>query len=231
MKLLYKLTLNKRSKVKRLIHIRVLHQLKHDIRINRVRVEALVSRLVVRLQLDDGILPHRYIKVLLHLVRSQNKRLNPLRRFRFRRVSMNADKQIRFMLIHYVCAFLQGQKDIRRACINEIDLREVFLDELPCQQRHIKVQILLIRNPPYCTCIFPAVSGIYHHGERLIRLLCTSNDRRKQKAQARKRIYIEKRIELHIGHYTKHAAKVHKKIDIHKILTIFLEYKSLFVQI
>ena len=119
-----------RSELQGLVHEIILHQLEHDIRVNRVRVEALIGRLVVRLQLHHRVLTHRHIEVLLRFLVTEDKRLHTFRGFVFRCVSVNGDEQVGIVLIGNVGARLQRNEHIRRTRIYHIHIGILLLEHL-----------------------------------------------------------------------------------------------------
>ena len=141
---------------------------------------------------------------------------------------MDTDEQVCFVLVDNIRPILQWQEDIGSAGIDKIDLGEVVLDELPCEQSDIEVEVLLVGDFSHCSCVFPAVPCVNHHGERLIRLvrfrfvLRAREHGREPKTQAGKREYIRKRMALHRGIAQNTLQRYEKKMTYTRLEMIFV---------
>ena len=143
-----------------MIHITVLHQFEHDIGVNRVGVEALIGSLVIRLELHHGVLSHSDIQVLLHLLRSEDESLHAAGRFVFSSVGMDRKEEVSVILVRYVCARLERNKDICRTGINDLHIRVALVDLFAYLEHELEVKVFLLREPSYSACILAAMTGI-----------------------------------------------------------------------
>ena len=105
-----------------LIHKTILHQFKHDIGVDRIRVKALIGCFVIGLKFHHGILAHGNIKVLLHIVGTEDKCLHPFDGRGLRSVGMNREEEVGLGFVGYVGTCLQGNKDISIARIDHFYL-------------------------------------------------------------------------------------------------------------
>ena len=162
------------SHAKRLIHIAILHQLEHDIGVNRVGVKALIGCLVIRLELHDRILPHGHVKVRFHSVGTKDESLYTARFFFLRRVGMDGDEEVGIRFIGNVRTLLERDKDIGRAGIYDIDVGILLIDLFSHRQYQLEVEVFLLREFSHRARVFSAVPGVEdecigllrHKGER-----------------------------------------------------------------
>ena len=157
------------GKTKRLIHIAVLHEFEHDIGVNRVRIEALVSRVVVRLQFDHRILPHGHVKVRFHSVGTKDESLYTPRFFFLRRIGMDGDKEVSVRFIGNIRALLERNEDIRWAGIYDVHIGILLIDLFSHRQYQLEVEVFLLREFPHRTRVFSAVPGIKNESIRFLR--------------------------------------------------------------
>ena len=171
------------GKTQGLIHIAVLHQLEHDIGVDGVRIEALVGRFIIRLEFHHGVLAHRHVEVLLHFLGSEDKGLHTTWRFVLRRVRMDGDKEIGVILVGNIRAGLQRNKDIRRACINDVDIGVLLVEFLADLEHQFEVEIFLLGEFPDRSGVFASVTRIQNN--RILFL------RRQRQNEERKECYKE----------------------------------------
>ena len=166
-----------RSKLQRLVHVTVLHQFEHDIRVNRIRVKTLVGRFVVRLQFHHRVLTHRHVQVRLHLLRSENERLHAAGSFGLRRIGMNRDEQVGIRFVGDVGAGLQRDEHIGGTGINHLHIGILLFEQLTDFEHQTQVEVFLFGHLTDSSRVLTAVSGIQHHG---ITRLCHQRQRAKE---------------------------------------------------
>ena len=155
--------LHLRRELQRLIHEVILHQLEHDIGVDGVGVKTLIGGLVVRLEFHHGVLAHRYVEVLLRLLRSEDEGLHTLGVLVLRGVCMDGDKEVGIVLVRDVGAGLQRNEHIRRAGIDDVQIGVLLLEQSAHFEHERQVQVFLLRELTYRTRVFTAVTGIEHH--------------------------------------------------------------------
>ena len=152
------------SELQRLVHEVILHQFEHDIRIDGVRVEALIGSLIVRLEFHHGILTHGYVEVFLRFLISEDEGLYAFGGFVLRGVGVNGDEQVGIILIGDVRALLQGDEDVGRTRIDDVHVRVLLLQQPSHFEREGKVEILLLRESSYCPRVLSSVPCIKDDG-------------------------------------------------------------------
>ena len=157
------------GKTQGLIHVAVLHQLEHDIGVNRVRVKALVGRFIIRLEFHHGVLTHRHVEILLHFLGSEDEGLHASRGFVLRRVGMDGDKEVGVILVGNIRAGLQRDEDIRRACINDVDIGVLLVEFLANLEHELEVEIFLLGEFPDRSGVFASVTRIQNDGILFLR--------------------------------------------------------------
>ena len=115
--------------LERLVHETVLHQLEHNIRINGIGVETLISGLIIRLQFHHSILTHRHVEVFLHLLRSENEGFHTFGFLAGRSVRVDGDKEVRVVLVGYIRARLERNKLIRCTGIYHFHVRILLFQQ------------------------------------------------------------------------------------------------------
>ena len=152
------------GKLERLVHETILHQFEHDIRIDRIGVETLVRRLIIRLEFHHGVLTHSDIEVFLHFLRSENKSLNALGIFRCRSVSMDRDEEVCVVFVRYIRARLERDEHIRRTGVHNVYIRVLLIKQFAYFENQRKVEIFLERELTYRSRVLTAMSGIEDDG-------------------------------------------------------------------
>ena len=152
-----------------LIHIAVLHQLEHDIGVNRVGVKALIGCLVIRLELHDRILPHGYVEVRFHSIGTEDESLHTPRFFFLRRVGMDRDEEVSVRFIGNVRTLLERDKDICRTGIYDVHIGILLIDLFSHRQYQLEVEVFLLGEFSHRARVFSAVSGVEDEGIGLLR--------------------------------------------------------------
>ena len=124
-------------------HVLVLHELKHDIALTGVGVEALITLLIVFLYQDDGVLSLCHLQIGARTVHSQRIRLQSPDLFPLRhRIGMYGDKQVRLVPVGDVGTGMQGDEHIRLAGIDDFHVRAIALHIASEGKCHIQIDIL-----------------------------------------------------------------------------------------
>ena len=164
--------------LKGLIHETILHQFEHYIGVNRVRIEALIGRFIVRLQFHHGILAHGDIEVLLHFLGTEDKSLDSFGVLGRRGVGMYGDKEVRVVFVRDVRACLEGDKDVRGARIYHFHVRILLIQELSHLEDEGEVEVFLFREPPYRSGVFSSMPGIEDDGVVRLSRACGEGEKK-----------------------------------------------------
>ncbi len=153
----------------RVLHILVLHVLEHDVRLGGVGVESLIARLIVRLERDYGVLALGHVEVVSGAVHTQGVHLKALDRLSLRHgIRVDRYEQVRLRAVGDVRPSLQGDELVSLARVDDIDVRTVLLN-IPAEgQRHLEVDVLLLRDGSNRAGVASAMARIYHQGEFLV---------------------------------------------------------------
>ena len=159
------------------LHVLVLNELKHDIALWRVRVEALVLLLIVCLLQDDGVLTLSHLQILddasllaRALARAQGIGLETTRHTPLRQgVDMHGDKQVGLVLVGDLRTAVEFHELIRLAGIDHLHVGAVALHHLSEGEGELQRQVLLQRDGTLRPCVTTAVPGIDHQRKWLVR--------------------------------------------------------------
>ena len=150
-------------------HVVVLHELKHDIALRRVGVEALIALLIVLLIEDDLVLSLSDGEVVGSTVHTQRIGLQASRDVSLRQgIGMDGDKQVGLVLVGNVGTGVQGDEDVSLAGIYHLHIRTVLLHQLTEGQRHVQVDNLLFGNLAHRTCIMTTMTSVDDQRKTLV---------------------------------------------------------------
>lgn len=98
---------------------------------------------------------------------------------------MDTDKQVRIVGVDDVRTLLEREEDIRLASIDHLNIGELLAQEFPHEERHLEVEVLLLRDFAHRTRVFAAVPRIDNDGKGLLRR-CFGKGRERQQPTAAK---------------------------------------------
>ena len=128
-------------------HVLVLYELKHDVTLRGVRVEALIALLIVFLHQNHGVLTLCHIQILSGTVHTQRIYFKAAGNLSFGQgVGMHTDKEVGLGLVGNIGTFIQRDKDIGLAGIDDFHVRTVALHHSAESQSHLQVDVLLLRH-------------------------------------------------------------------------------------
>ena len=153
-----------------LLHVRILHELEHDIAFRRFRVETLVSLLVSCFHRDDGVLAHGNVQVVLRTVHTQCVNLKALGIMAWHNgIGVDGDEQVCLCLVGNVSTLVQRNEDITSAGVDYIHVWQVLLDISAEGKSNVQVDVLLFRESTEGTGVMSAMPGINNKCEPSVR--------------------------------------------------------------
>ena len=154
------------GKVHALSHVFVLHQFENDVTFRRLRVESLITFLVVVLHQDYGIFPFGHFQIFIGAGHTQRVGFSsPAYRLARQRVRMYGHEQVGIRPVGDFCPSSQRNEHIGLSGINHFYVWTIFFHQFAECLGYRQVDVFLAGETAYGTGVFSAVSCIDDQGE------------------------------------------------------------------
>jgi len=127
-------------------------------------IESFIADFVILFQEHHSVLPHGNLKILIGPVLAQNEGQGSVGRGTVMGVHMDGDKQVGFRFVGDLGPFPEFNENISFPGVDYLDIGDLFFNVGSQFKGNSQCEVLFLGPASFRSRIFPAMTGIDHHG-------------------------------------------------------------------